>query len=144
MRLYGLHSYTSVLSFQSNDFCYLLVTRFTHYMTAYPFQSIVYTHSTGTVHWLHGRYRQNFCLQKLRMPLAELVYFIKCFAVLHVHVVLGLPPQSYYSTGKSLVAITKYLLARATAICDKPFQTNSNSAFSMSLFCALYLRQNFN
>ncbi len=43
---------------------------------------------------------------------------------------LGLPPQSYYSTGKSLVAITKYLLAHATAISDKPFQTNSNSVYS--------------
>ena len=28
------------------------------------------------VHGLHGRDRQNFCLQKSRMPLAGLVYFI--------------------------------------------------------------------
>ena len=28
------------------------------------------------VHWLHGRSRQDFCLQKSRMPLAGLVYLL--------------------------------------------------------------------
>ena len=39
-------------------------------------------HSNGPfVHWLHRRGRQNFCLQKSRMPLAGLVYFILDFVL---------------------------------------------------------------
>ncbi len=48
------------------------------------------------VHWRHRRGRQNFCLQKSRMPLAGLVYF------LYILLLSQRPGNFFFKTGVTL------------------------------------------
>ncbi len=60
------------------------------------------------VHWLYGRGRPNFCLQKARMPLAGLVYLL-LHSVMWLEVMLVLSAVSHDSSSLPSVSAAKLL-----------------------------------